>query len=74
VVFIDGCFWHGCPKHATAPKNNADWWRQKLATNVARDRRVDQQLEQLGWTVLRIWGHEPVSDAVARIRAVVRAA
>jgi DNA mismatch endonuclease (patch repair protein) len=74
VVFIDGCFWHGCPEHATAPKNNADWWREKLAANVARDRRVDQLLEQLGWTVLRIWGHEPASDAVARIRATFGAA
>ncbi len=67
VVFVDGCFWHGCPQHATAPKANADWWREKLAQNIARDRRVDEHLGHLGWTVLRIWEHEPVDDAVLRI-------
>lgn len=72
VVFVDGCFWHGCPEHATAPKNNAEWWQQKLAANVARDRRVDEQLGQLGWTVMRIWEHEDASDAVARIRAALQ--
>lgn len=71
VVFIDGCFWHGCPEHATAPKNNPEWWRAKLDANVARDRRVDERLEQLGWTVLRIWEHEPAPDAVERIRATL---
>jgi DNA mismatch endonuclease (patch repair protein) len=71
VVFIDGCFWHGCPEHATAPKTNAAWWRDKLAANVARDRRVDEQLRLRGWTVLRIWEHEPATDAVARVRAAL---
>ena len=68
VVFVDGCFWHGCPEHATAPKTNAEWWREKLAANVARDRRVDEELWALGWAVLRIWEHEPVERAVGRIR------
>src|SRR5262245_54492716 len=72
AVFIDGCFWHGCPAHATAPKYNAEWWREKLAANVARDRRVDEQLSQLGWTVLRIWEHESAPVAVTRIRAALR--
>ena len=73
VVFVDGCFWHGCAEHATAPKNNAEWWREKLAVNVTRDRRVDEELRQVGWTVLRIWEHEPAPDAVARIRAALGA-
>src|SRR6478735_3288497 len=53
VVFVDGCFWHGCPEHATSPKNNADWWRGKLAANVGRDRRADKALTGLGWKVVR---------------------
>lgn len=67
VVFVDGCFWHGCPEHATAPKNNAAWWREKLDANRARDLRNTLSLEQLGWTVVRIWEHEHPPDAVALI-------
>lgn len=74
VVYVDGCFWHGCPEHATAPKNNADWWREKLAANVARDRRVDAQLTELGWRVVRVWEHEEPEAAVDRIEAVLSAA
>ena len=58
AVFVDGCFWHGCPRHATRPKTNAAFWRKKIATNKARDRRVNRLLRHLGWTVLRIWEHE----------------
>lgn len=68
VVFVDGCFWHGCPEHATAPKNNAEWWREKLAANVERDRRNSAALDGLGWTVIRIWEHESTEHAVERIR------
>lgn len=67
VVFIDGCFWHGCPIHATSPANNAAWWREKLASNVDRDRRNTAALESLGWTVMRVWEHEAPEVAVARI-------
>jgi DNA mismatch endonuclease, patch repair protein len=67
VVFIDGCFWHGCPLHATMPKNNAVWWREKLEGNIVRDRRNDQLLRERGWTVLRLWEHVPVPEAVARV-------
>jgi DNA mismatch endonuclease, patch repair protein len=67
AVFIDGCFWHGCPEHWTAPKANAAWWRQKIETNVARDRRTDTALTAQGWLVVRIWEHEDVRAAVARI-------
>jgi DNA mismatch endonuclease (patch repair protein) len=71
AVFVDGCFWHCCPEHATYPKNNADWWRVKLEANVARDRDTDQQLRKLGWLSVRIWEHESVERAVDRVATVV---
>lgn len=71
VVFIDGCFWHGCPLHATEPKNNAEWWREKLAANIDRDRRTRSELEVLGWTVVQVWEHEPPETAVEAIRALL---
>ena len=58
AVFVDGCFWHGCPLHATSPKTNADFWLKKLAANRTRDRLVSRTLRALGWRVLRIWEHE----------------
>ena len=58
AVFVDGCFWHACPQHATKPRNNAAFWRRKLAANKARDRLVTRALRQRGWRVLRIWEHE----------------
>lgn len=67
VVFVDGCFWHGCPVHATQPENNADWWREKLAANVARDRRNRETLTALGWTVESIWEHETPERAAEQI-------
>ena len=67
VVFIDGCFWHGCPVHATRPKANAEWWAAKLHSNVARDRRTDAELRERGWTVLRFWEHESADQAALAI-------
>src|SRR4051812_3182040 len=58
IVFVDGCFWHGCQEHKTAPKANADWWATKLARNVERDRETEAHLASLGWRVVRIWEHE----------------
>jgi DNA mismatch endonuclease (patch repair protein) len=58
AVFVDGCFWHGCPRHATQPRTNAKFWRDKIAANCARDRRVNRTLRALGWTVIRVWEHE----------------
>ena len=58
AVFVDGCFWHGCPKHATKPKNNRVFWRRKLAANKRRDALVTRTLRRAGWHVLRIWEHE----------------
>jgi DNA mismatch endonuclease (patch repair protein) len=72
AVFIDGCFWHGCPEHGTWPKNNAEWWRHKIETNVARDRDTDERLRSSGWFVIRIWEHEPVARAADKIETAVR--
>lgn len=58
AVFVDGCFWHACPKHANMPANNRAFWKKKLVGNIARDRVVNRTLRQAGWTVLRIWEHE----------------
>ena len=57
IVFVDGCFWHGCPLHGTKPKQNVKFWREKIARNQARDRLVSRTLRGLGWRVLRIWEH-----------------
>lgn len=58
AVFVDGCFWHGCPKHATHPKQNAAFWARKLRANKARDRLVTRRLRRAGWRVVRLWEHE----------------
>jgi DNA mismatch endonuclease (patch repair protein) len=58
AVFVDGCFWHGCPKHGTQPKSRAAFWLAKLTGNKARDRRVNRTLRARGWKVMRIWEHE----------------
>ena len=58
AVFVDGCFWHGCPKHGTQPKGNAAFWRKKISRNQIRDRLVTRTLRKAGWRVLRIWEHE----------------
>lgn len=72
AVFLDGCFWHGCPEHYRAPAANDDYWSAKLKRNVARDVQVNDLLHEQGWTVVRVWEHEPVEQAVARIESVVR--
>lgn len=68
AVFVDGCFWHSCPTHATRPAAHADWWRTKLEANVMRDRRNDRELTDAGWRVLRVWEHESSSTAADRIQ------
>jgi DNA mismatch endonuclease, patch repair protein len=74
AVFVDGCFWHGCPHHFRAPGTNSDYWAPKLERNRRRDALVDQALETAGWTVIRVWEHEDPEVAAAKIQGVVRAA
>ena len=76
AVFVDGCFWHGCPRHATKPATRAEWWAAKLARNSERDRTVSRTLRASGWKVLRIWecalSHSHAMRTLARIsRAIV---
>jgi DNA mismatch endonuclease (patch repair protein) len=75
ALFVDGCFWHGCPKHGREPRTNVDYWIQKLARNKARDRSVAKVLRQDGWTVIRIWEHQlaaPVAVAAQIARALAK--
>jgi DNA mismatch endonuclease (patch repair protein) len=71
AVFVDGCFWHSCPVHATIPKRNADYWVPKLARNSARDADTDRRLMEAGWTVLRFWEHEGPDDAAQEVEKLV---
>ncbi|MET9563188.1 very short patch repair endonuclease [Streptomyces tauricus] len=71
AVFMDGCFWHGCPQHATQPRANAEWWREKLDRNMARDAETTRHLVASGWTVLRFWEHEVPGDVAERVAAAV---
>ena len=71
AVFVDGCFWHRCPQHATFPRANRDWWAAKLDGNVSRDRDTDERLEQAGWSVIRLWEHEEVQAAADRVEDVL---
>ena len=72
AVYVDGCFWHGCPIHETYPKANAAFWSEKLARNRQRDRDTDDLLRTRGWESVRIWEHEDVSQAADRIAAIIR--
>src|SRR5581483_2722570 len=72
AVFIDGCFWHGCPQHGTWPKENAAWWREKIEANRQRDADTDRRLVEAGWQAVRVWEHEDPEDAGRRVEAAVR--
>ncbi|WP_329598082.1 very short patch repair endonuclease [Streptomyces pseudovenezuelae] len=71
AVIVDGCFWHGCPEHATQPKTGVEWWRAKLAKNMARDVETTDHLTAEGWTVLRFWQHESPKHVADRVAAWV---
>jgi DNA mismatch endonuclease, patch repair protein len=73
VVFVDGCFWHGCPEHATWPKHNAEFWREKIETNRRRDHDTDQRLAAAGWHTIHVWEHEDPRFAADRVEQLVRA-
>ena len=67
AVFVDGCFWHGCPQHGTKPQSNSEYWAAKLARNSERDRSYTELLEQAGWKVLRFWEHHDPEDAASAV-------
>jgi DNA mismatch endonuclease (patch repair protein) len=67
AVFVDGCFWHACPEHGSKPKANEWYWTPKLVRNVERDRINDASLKLAGWTVVRLWEHVPVGEAVTTV-------
>ncbi|MEW1796896.1 very short patch repair endonuclease [Streptomyces niveus] len=76
AVFIDGCYWHGCPEHYVSPKTNSGYWSDKVKGNMARDQDTNQRLTEAGWTVLRFWEHESpdgcalkITQTVTRLRA-----
>ncbi|WP_438310275.1 very short patch repair endonuclease [Streptomyces sp. HUAS TT3] len=71
AVFVDGCFWHGCPEHFVPPKTNPDYWREKIGKNVQRDRDTDTRLAEVGWLVLRFWEHESPAASSAVVCAAV---
>jgi DNA mismatch endonuclease (patch repair protein) len=72
AVMMDGCFWHACPIHASWPKSNSSWWREKIFANRRRDRHTDAHLRAQGWKVLRFWEHESSDVAARKVVAVVR--
>jgi DNA mismatch endonuclease (patch repair protein) len=71
AVFVDGCFWHGCPEHVTWPAANAAWWRRKIVGNQVRDRDTDRRLRAAGWTVVRVWEHEEPEVSASRVADTV---
>jgi len=71
AVYIDGCFWHGCPEHATSPTRNSDYWLPKLSRNQARDLETTQMLTDAGWLVLRFWEHQAPTDVADAIQRAV---
>ena len=71
AVFVDGCFWHGCPAHIGWPKSNADWWRVKIARTRERDADTDARLREAGWTPFRVWEHDDPEAAADRLAALL---
>lgn len=71
AVFVDGCFWHGCPTHYKRPKSRQDYWDAKVARNRARDRAVVLLLKRGGWRVIRVWEHEVRKGLPVRLRAAI---
>ena len=71
VVFVDGCFWHGCHEHGSQPRTNSGWWAEKIAANRARDVQTDADLRAHGWTVIRVWEHDDPIAAADRIQQLL---
>ena len=74
AVFLDGCFWHGCPEHHSETDSNSEYWKRKIELNQLRDRDTDERLINAGWVVIRIWEHEKSENAARRVEAAVRLA
>ncbi len=74
AIFIDGCFWHMCERHGSLPKNNRDWWQEKLLRNVGRDLEKDEALRKAGWTPMHVWEHTDPTDAADEIERLWRSA
>lgn len=72
AIFVDGCFWHGCPTHGTISKTNTSFWTAKIARNRERDGQVNESLKRLGWKVLRLWEHEVRSEMDHVLRRIKR--
>jgi DNA mismatch endonuclease (patch repair protein) len=72
AIYLDGCFWHSCPEHGQLPRANRTYWKPKLERNVRRDQEVTRALRVDGWTVIRIWEHEPVDHAARKIHEAVK--
>lgn len=73
AVFLDGCFWHGCPDHHSIAATNAAFWAEKVKRNRERDRETDQRLKEAGWVSVRIWEHEEPTQAALKVRDIVTA-
>ncbi len=73
-VFVDGCFWHGCPLHHDAPKTNAKWWAEKVKNTARRDQERTKYLRDYGWTVIRLWEHDLIGEGLAQSIQLVAAA
>lgn len=71
AIFVDGCFWHGCPKHGTQAKANAKFWKDKIRRNQERDAETNRLLKKAGWKVIRVWEHEKPEKASERIHKIV---
>jgi DNA mismatch endonuclease, patch repair protein len=71
AIFVDGCFWHGCPQHGRKPRVNEAYWTPKLERNQVRDKRVDAALQKDGWAVIRIWEHDPPAVALRKVGRVL---
>ena len=72
AVYVDGCFWHGCPIHGTWPKANAEFWRAKIETNRQRDADTNRRLTEAGWMVIRVWEHEDPQEAAKMISELIK--
>ena len=72
AIFIDGCFWHGCPKHYRMPSSNVKYWKQKISQNKKRDRKINKQLKKEGWKIIRIWEHDIKQNPEKTVKRIIK--